>query len=134
MAVQGVQLAQPLTNPYVVIGQLPAGALPVLVAAQLDQGGGLGVLIAQLAGVGDIRREMPTAQTRVALVARFQRGQQTHPVGQHPVSALGELGHVQDVGGTDRDVHTVGADLLVLEELGFGGGRQGGGIPQRHLR
>ena len=56
--VQGVQLAQPLSNPYVVIGQLPTGALPVLVAAQLDQGGGPGALIAQLyAG-----RELPSCR------------------------------------------------------------------------
>jgi hypothetical protein len=51
----------------------------------------------------------------------FQRWEQANPIGQHPVGALRELGHVEDVGGADGDVDFVRADLFVLEELGFGG-------------
>lgn len=120
-------------DPDVVVPEFTPGSLPVLVASLGDQGFGRGELAAQFVEMGGVGGEVPAGHACVALVAGFQRWQQAHPVGQHPVGARGELGHFVDVMRGDVDVGAVRPDLLVFEELCFGSGREGGRVAGGHL-
>jgi hypothetical protein len=47
-------------DPHILVGQLTAGALPVLVAAHVDQREGFAALIDQFVEVGGVGGEMPS--------------------------------------------------------------------------